>query len=224
MFNHDAKIQALKLGTEEQPLLVIDDALQTPGMWVDQAAKMKFDQVGPYYPGPRAPLPQDITGPFVESASGLIENVFGFTPGRTGAKSLFSIVTADPGDLDPIQRVPHFDGTTPEQMAAMVYLFHDSFGGTNFYRHIETGYETVTAARYGHYSQCMKSYINAHGLPPETYMRDGAYGFERIFNVPAKFNRLIIYKGTQLHSGDIIDPAALSPDPKKGRLTFNVFM
>ncbi|MFZ9395042.1 MAG: DUF6445 family protein [Erythrobacter sp.] len=32
------------------------------------------------------------------------------------------------------------------------------------------------------------------------------------------------YRGRQLHSGVIPEPAVLSPDPRKGRLTINMFI
>jgi hypothetical protein len=47
--------------------------------------------------------------------------------------------------------------------------------------------------------------------------------FKRIGSIPAKWNRLIFYDGSVLHSGDITTPEKLSDDPLSGRLTLNGF-
>jgi hypothetical protein len=45
-----------------------------------------------------------------------------------------------------------------------------------------------------------------------------------IDEVEAAPDRLVLYRGMQLHSGVIPDPAALSSDPRKGRVTINMFL
>jgi hypothetical protein len=52
---------------------------------------------------------------------------------------------------------------------------------------------------------------------------DDTRDFERIHRVDAAFNRLLIYKGNTLHSGDIGERTVLSEDPRRGRLTINGF-
>ena len=54
-------------------------------------------------------------------------------------------------------------------------------------------------------------------------MREGNPWFERTAAVPARFNRLIVYRGDLFHSGDIARPDLLSADPALGRLTVNGF-
>jgi Family of unknown function (DUF6445) len=41
--------------------------------------------------------------------------------------------------------------------------------------------------------------------------------------VPAAFNRAVFYDGGQFHSSHITQPALLSADPARGRLTLNGF-
>jgi hypothetical protein len=48
--------------------------------------------------------------------------------------------------------------------------------------------------------------------------------YERIFHVEGRFNRLVIYQGAILHSGDIPHDFAFSSDPRAGRLTGNIFI
>ena len=45
-----------------------------------------------------------------------------------------------------------------------------------------------------------------------------------IDEVEARPDRLVLYRGRQLDSGVIPDIAALSPDPRRGRLTINMFL
>ena len=49
-------------------------------------------------------------------------------------------------------------------------------------------------------------------------------GDEQIGAVEARPDRMALYRGRQLHSGIIPDPAALSDDPARGRLTINMFL
>ena len=59
--------------------------------------------------------------------------------------------------------------------------------------------------------------------PVQAYVIDHTHFFERLHGVEAAFNRLIIYKGNALHSGDISARTILSEDPRQGRLTINGF-
>ncbi|GAH33624.1 unnamed protein product, partial [marine sediment metagenome] len=47
--------------------------------------------------------------------------------------------------------------------------------------------------------------------------------FVHIGRVAAKWNRIVFYDGSMLHSGDIFAPDRLSADPLRGRLTLNGF-
>jgi Family of unknown function (DUF6445) len=60
-------------------------------------------------------------------------------------------------------------------------------------------------------------------MPPAAYY-SGDQRFERIAGYEASFNRALLYRGITLHSGAIINPAGLSPDPRVGRLTINAFL
>jgi len=47
--------------------------------------------------------------------------------------------------------------------------------------------------------------------------------FEEIMSFEAKFNRLIMYRGTSLHSGIIRPEYNFDPNPQTGRLTITSF-
>ena len=62
----------------------------------------------------------------------------------------------------------------------------------------------------------------------EIFDRTGLHqSIERYFNqigkIAPKWNRMIFYDGSILHSGDILAPEKLSADPRIGRLTLNGF-
>ena len=56
------------------------------------------------------------------------------------------------------------------------------------------------------------------------YVRGSTNGFEEIGRVQARFNRLVVYPGNLFHSGILPDDYDFSPDPRRGRLTINIFL
>jgi hypothetical protein len=71
---------------------------------------------------------------------------FGESPARWEMQAWYSLVTSPPGELLPIQRLPHVDGTDPRQIAMMLDLHRTGHGGTAFFRHCSTGLEAVAAS------------------------------------------------------------------------------
>jgi hypothetical protein len=138
--------------------------------------------------------------------------------------STSSLVTLAEDGLSPLQRIPHYDHASGEVIAVMHYLQRPEAGGTAFYRHRRTGFETVTPARENIYNAALAQDERAHGMPPRYYCYGDSAWFELIDEVEAKPDRLVLYRGRQLHSGIIPDPAKLSSDPNKGRLTINMFL
>ena len=58
---------------------------------------------------------------------------------------------------------------------------------------------------------------------PPRYMTESNDVAELLYTVPARFNRFVFYSGDIPHTGAITAPELLSADPKKGRLTLNLF-
>jgi hypothetical protein len=48
--------------------------------------------------------------------------------------------------------------------------------------------------------------------------------FEQIASFEAKFNRLVIYRGSIFHSMVVMPGTRLDPNPRIGRLTTNTFL
>jgi hypothetical protein len=123
----------------------------------------------------------------------------------------------------PIQRLPHVDGVAPDQVAMMLYLNDTSHGGTAFFRHKATGYETLTDEKFIRYKNALEREVAESGLPASAYVADGAPFFERTHQSDGAFNSAIFYRGNVFHSG-VIDPSGpFSADPRAGRYTINAF-
>lgn len=61
-------------------------------------------------------------------------------------------------------------------------------------------------------------------MSPEHYCHGDNTWFEMIDKVEAQPDRLVLYRGRQLHSDVIPDPSKLSAVPEIGRLTINMVL
>ena len=121
--------------------------------------------------------------------------------------------------------MPHFDSNNPHYLAAMHYLNPGDFGGTSFYRHRPTGYENITASRRENFIHSAQEHLaTIGGRPPQRYVDGSDEHFERLKSLPYRQNRLLVYPGTLLHSGNIDPSRDISDDPRTGRLTANLFI
>lgn len=204
-------------------MLATDAALERPDDLVALAADAAFSPAyssAGGYPGLRAALPEAYIRAMVEALAGPLSDVFALGRIRpVKAEGAFSIVTLPVAALAAPQRAPHVDSVDPLQFAILHYLCDERFGGTSFYRHRATGFETLDQSRLPTY----RTSRSAEGEAPG-YVGDGAPWFERTTTVAAGFNRLVAYRSCVLHSGHVPSPELLSPDPRTGRLTANVFV
>ena len=135
----------------------------------------------------------------------------------------FSMVTATPDGLGPMQRVPHFDRTEPKYLAILHYLCNTPQTGTAFYRHRATGLETIRPGDADAFAAIARRELE--NLPAETgYIAGSTELYEQIGFVEAKPDRLVVYQGCLLHSGLIPPGMTFSDDPAVGRLTANLFI
>lgn len=216
------RLTVMRVGIEKEPVVQIDGMIADPQALVALAGSVPFEPVfssSGGYPGLRAAAPRDYVQTIVRALIEPIAKAFDLGPIRpVSADCAFSLVTLPPDRLVPTQRAPHVDTTDPWQFAILHYLCDASFGGTGFYRHRATGFETLSEDRSPAYSSARRDEGYAPG-----YVEDGAPWFERIAEVSADYNRLIVYRSRLLHSGRILAPERLSPDPQSGRLTANIF-
>lgn len=212
------------MGREGEPLVVIDHFSGRAEELLAAGRAAQYQPAGASYPGTRAwadPGYLDAQRPLMMQ---VMSRVFGFARGVRMDASTFSLVTLAEHELAPRQRIPHYDHAGGEVIAVMHYLLGPDSGGTAFYRHRRTGFETITPGREAAYNAALAQDEREHGMPPARFHHGDSAWFEQIDEVEAQPDRLVLYRGRQLHSGVIPDPAALSSDPATGRLTINMFL
>lgn len=220
----EAKLTVHAFGREREPVVVIDDFTGDPARLLAAGRAADYQPGGAAYPGIRAwaePAYLDVRRDLMFAVMG---RVFGFSRGIRCEVSTFSLVTVPEAELSPLQRIPHYDHSSAELVAVMHYLLPATSGGTAFYRHRRTGFETITPEREAAYNAGLAEDERAFGLPPARYHHGDNERYELIGEVEALPDRLVLYRGRLLHSGVIPDPAALSSDPARGRLTVNMFL
>jgi Family of unknown function (DUF6445) len=216
-----------RIGVERAPFVVIDNFVNDPEGLVDFAAAQ--DTFAPVdfnlYPGVRTAAPETYAREVVLRIEKLVREVFGLQDLQLlGCQCNFSLVTTPPDKLQPMQLVPHFDTTNIHQLAVLHYLCPADRGGTSFYRHRRTGYESITKERRDAYMATLNTEINVAGPQAPAYINGDTTLFERLGSVDAMFNRLLIYRSVNLHSGNIGRDFGFERDVRKGRLTLNTFM
>jgi hypothetical protein len=215
------------IGREQNPLVVIDNFFAAPDQLLEQATSEPgfIAQASDFYPGLRKPITGDYPAQSLRTIVPLVREVFAIAAEREAQLSLcaFSLTTTPPEKLRPIQSVPHIDTHDPLQFAMVHYLCAEAFGGTSFYRHRSTGFETITQERLADYFKILKQEVMDEQQTRFDYINGDTRLFERIYQMPAVFNRAIVYRSNQLHSGDISAHLGLSEVPSQGRLTANTF-
>lgn len=219
-----------RVGTDQTPVVVIDDFSKSLESLIDIAARL-----GPYsshnsnyYPGVRRII-TSADGPANAYVEETCERAGQFIAGAFDidrfnlVEASFSLVTKLGSDLSPPQRAPHFDSTDQNYLALLHYLHVPANSGTAFYRQRSTGIERVTDKNVELFVEAAKR--DAARLPPKAGYISGSDDFyEQIGLVEAIPDRLVIYQGSLLHSGVIPADMSFSHDPRKGRLTANLFV
>ena len=174
-------------------------------------------------PPPCAPAPPT----YLDAARPIRATIFGQAFGLTGAARVidlcFAIVTTPRERLTLEQRIPHIDGAEPGRVAMVHFLSEADHGGTAFFRHRSTGFETIGPDRTAAYYATLDREVRRDGPPPADYIRGSTAQFECLCEVVAKPNRAVFYRSALLHSGVIPPDLPLSPDPRVGRLTITGF-
>ncbi|RME65660.1 MAG: hypothetical protein D6782_05800 [Alphaproteobacteria bacterium] len=211
-------------GREAEIVIVVENAATDAPALIDLAASLSFGRISPYYPGIRAAADRAFRQSAIDACGAIIDAQTGSAARSWRGECYFSIVATPPEKLLPIQRFPHFDGIEENRYAALLYLCGSEFGGTSFYRHKETGFETVGADRFARFREALESEVRRNGLPPTAYIGDGAPLFEKIAEYGAFLNRMLVYRGKTLHCSTIARPDLLIADARRGRLTLNLFL
>ncbi len=216
--------RVLEIGREHRRALVIEDFLADPAALLAMAARSVFRPRVRFYPGVQAPFPFERMAALIAPHKPALREIFGVGPSLALVESGFAMVTTPPGDLAPLQRIPHVDTTDPDRLAILCYVSGAGFGGTAFYRHKSTGYEFIDASRHAAYNAALDRDVERLGVPEPGYIDGDTDLFEMIASVDAKPGRAVIYPSNSLHSGSIRNADRLSHRVAAGRLTLNAFV
>lgn len=207
-------------------MVVIDGFSGWPDGLVASADSAVFEPVAGY-PGIRAAISAK---DYVAQAdrSGMLAQAlrreFGFNRTIQFESCCFSIVTLQPDQLSAPQRIPHFDEAREHVVAIVHYLRAEPGSGTAFYRHRRTGFETITPERLGEYEAAKAADLAQFGAIPARYQSGDCERYEQIASIAAKPDRLIAYRGRQLHSGNILRVPPQAEAIAQGRLTVTGFI
>ena len=208
------------------PVVIVDDASGQPdAVRALAAALAPFPPAPNHYPGVRRIIDEG-DGAAWDYAHALAAAAAPFIAGAFDCEAFdlleasFSIVTTPPGALTPPQRAPHFDGTDPDLVAMVHYLADVPGSGTAFFRHRVTGIDQLTDANVDAYVDLAR----LEGMTTTGYVQGSDRFYDMLFRADARLDRLLIYRGSMLHSGIIPPDMPLDPDPLKGRLTANYFL
>ena len=230
--NTDAKIQREAI-SENQDCVIIDDFLQDPHEIVEFAVHHTREFSMPdrgNYPGPLFRVDADPMIDIYRFIRSRMTKYFPFLRGYMSLWTFLSIATKRADELSYLQRICHTDPTSaPDRTcyAALIYLFeNEDLGGTGFYRWREPELVLKAKAIERKNPGTSLAFLQEH-FPtyrkPSCYMTGSNEIADLLCTIPARFNRLVFYSGNVPHSAAIAAPELLSSDPRKGRLTLNIF-
>lgn len=221
----DANIECYSVGNEEQEVLLVDNYLKGASALKERAIQQNnFSCADSFYPGVRMQVPQEYTLSLIKNLGFFMERFFQLEVRQIkNAVSKFSIITTRPDNLDLLQRIPHFDSPSRKGLAVVHYLQSIPNMGTSLYRHKPTNFEYVDEQRYPSYTAKIQERFPTADKYPEGYINGSTDQFEEIASFDAVFNRLVMYRGTSLHSGKIGQEYNFDPSPATGRLTLTSF-
>jgi len=221
--NPAARVKLRLYGEEQNPLLIIDDVLLNPDDLIDYAAATPFSMPeATFYPGLNAPLPPAYLQTLLPVLRPSLMRAFGVGDGRLISRAFFALSTRSPEEMVPLQKIPHYDQPDPRCLAMVHYLGRDQAGGTGFFRHGLTGFESIDRTRRDPYMRQVTAELEALGDRLTGYTGPDTPNYDLLEQVEPQFNRLVIYRSHVLHCA-LFNGARLTDNPRTGRLTANSF-
>ena len=221
----DLLLRRFAFGTERAPLLVIDNFVADAEALVTDACARPFPVRSSYFPGIRAEAPPAYQQLLLTRLRSELLHCLG-VPGGALTLSMchYSLVTTPAKELVPLQRIPHVDTLARTGLATIHYLFKGNLGGTAFYRHRRTGFESIDESRRAAYARALYEEHPGAAAPAPAYINGSTDLFEQIAKQDGVFNRMLVYRSNSLHSGCIEASFVPDPNPATGRLSINSFI
>jgi hypothetical protein len=221
----DLRLCQLAIGAERAPLLVIDNFVASAEALVADACARAFTVRSRYFPGIRAEAPPAYQQLLLTPLRRALLDCLGVPEGTlTLSMCHYSVITTPAQELAPPQRIPHVDSFAKSGLATIHYLFKANLGGTAFYRHRSTGFESIDEARRAAYSRALDEEHSGPAAPGPGYINGSTDLFEQIAKQDGVFNRMLVYRRNSLHSGCIEASFVPDPNPATGRLSINSFI
>jgi hypothetical protein len=224
----DVKAEIIQIGTEQTPIIIIDDIAVDNTDVINYACTTSnfSDDTATFYPGKRYPLPQPYVIIILQAVYQVICQVYQ-VPIELNLVPLdnnYSLLTKTEGELKLLQCMPHFDTSAPYDFAVLHYLNPAPHGNTWFFRHIPTGYERLQDDRVDQYINSAKEYAAKNGDPIQNYVTCSDKHYDFYYEVEYKPTRLVIYPGNLLDSTIVKTQTDIDSSPYTGRLTANMFV
>jgi hypothetical protein len=222
----DINYEYVKVGNDQQELVRVDNYMQgADALLEDAISRNNFAVADSFYPGLRMDITDAYIIQLVRNFQHVIQDFFKLDLRRIKkAVSKYSIVTFSPENLKLMQRIPHFDAPTRNSLAVIHYLSDAPNSGTSLYRHRKTGFEYIDQLRIENYTQNLQQQFDDPSKYPSGYIHESNETFEEIASHNAVYNRLLMYRGSSLHSGIIKPDYNFDPSPETGRLTVTSFI
>lgn len=218
------EITVVEYGADNNRILIIDNAFPYCDKLRNEGLSKYFvgDDTN-FYPGLRAPAAADYQEQLTALLQQPVADTFGLasTAKLETTVSAYSLPAQPPETLRPIQCIPHIDAPDENQLAVVHYLSSHPFGGTGFYRHIQSGLENVNQSNVKQYFAEVKQEAMQEGKKLIRYMNGSNTLFERIASVDFKYNRVVVYRSNCLHAGNLDATRDINANPESGRLTLN---
>ncbi|MFC4314129.1 DUF6445 family protein [Steroidobacter flavus] len=226
-FNPDAEVKLVRVGRHGIKVSVIDNVLNDPhGLAALGFSQSYAEDRSNLYPGIRAAMPDSFSISFRAWLTPILQRNDMLESHLVIARdvSFFSVVTTASKDLLSLQRIPHYDSTDSNLLAAVIYLCGPRFSGTAFYRHRRTGYEEITEENVSNYQLALNSDLRMYGPPQQDYINGDSPMFEAVFANELKFNSAIVYPARILHAARIEKGFKPPKDQSEWRLTVTALL
>ncbi len=222
-----SQVGARKIGAEKAKVVVVDNVFDEINFLHDYTSRSAVFQTrkANAYPGAQARMIKDFGEVFLDYALALIANNY---PETTSLQckplaAFFSYVSTPEKELEYRQTIPHYDHTSSNSFAVMLYMAPGDFSGTGFFKHDGTSFETISANREKEFWQYLEKHDNSDLSNPKYCVGNNA-GFSMIDSVDYQQNRMLIYPGNLLHSGLIDESRDIHAETIDSRLTANLFL